>query len=187
MAGWNRRTERSDLRRRSTVSHLVVVTTAAILVVGACGSAGPSFYIPSCANYPTLQPGYHIILEKPARSVRRGDFVVYHSPLVQTPGGTAVARVVGLPGESIQARAGRILVNNQVLPEPYLPPTTTTADFGPVSIPAGQYFLLGDNRSDSADSRGFGPVSASAIVAKVTSTKRGAASANGVQPADCQQ
>jgi signal peptidase I len=164
----------------------MVAGLTAIFVLGGCGNSQVSFYIPSCANYPTLQPGYHIVLEKPAKSVSRADFVVYHSPLVRTPGGTAVARVVGLAGETVQARGGQILVNGKPLGEPYLAPGTKTADFGPVNVPTGHYFLLGDNRSNSADSRAFGPVDASAVVAKVTSVKKGKASANGIQPSDCQ-
>ena len=164
----------------------LVAGMAAIAGLSGCGSSQVSFYIPSCANYPTLQPGYHIILQKPAKTVGRADFVVYHSPLVRTPGGTAVARVVGLPGETIEARDGQVLVNGRPLAEHYLAPGTKTANFGPVSVPAGQYFLLGDNRSNSADSRAFGPVSASAVVAKVTGVRKGQASANGEQPSDCQ-
>ncbi|HEX3425940.1 MAG TPA: signal peptidase I [Acidimicrobiales bacterium] len=107
-----------------------------------------SLYIPSCANYPTLQPGYHIVLQEPLKGIRHGDFVVFHSPLSQIAGATAVSRVVGLPGETIQAADGHVLIDNHVLAEPYLAPGTRTADFGPVSILSRHYFLLGDNRSN---------------------------------------
>jgi len=74
--------------------------------------------------------------------------------------------VIGLPGDTVQGRDGRVWVNGQYLYEPYLPPDTYTSDFGPVKVPAGEYWVMGDNREDSRDSRFFGPIKGSTIVGR---------------------
>jgi signal peptidase I len=136
-----------------------------------CGVFGHSFYIPSCANYPTLKPGNHITVKEPAGTIHRGDIVVFHPP--PGPGGLArpsdvVMRVVGLPGDIIGTRKGVVTINGQVLPEPYLAPATVTASITPQTIPAGEYFVMGDNRSNSLDSRSYGPIPASSIIGRMT-------------------
>jgi signal peptidase I len=168
-----------------TVAHRAPVLAALAVVaatLGACGGGQPSFTVLSCANFPTLQPGDHVTAVEPAGHLGRGDLVVYRSPL---NGADAFSRVVGLPGETVGASDGRIRVDGRVLPERYLRRGTTTADFGPVTVPAGSYFVVGDDRTDSADSRAFGPVAASAIVARVTSIQPGPPPATGEQPSDC--
>ncbi len=89
--------------------------------------------------------------------VQRGDIVVFWYPMDRTK--SFIKRVVGLPGEVIEGRQGRIYVDGVLLPEPYIRPEfTDRSSFGPVRIPPGHYFLLGDHRSSSNDSRVFGPV-----------------------------
>ena len=77
-----------------------------------------------------------------------------------------IKRVVGLPGEVVEARGGRVLIDGRELVEPYLPADLATADFGPVTVPADAVFVLGDNRGDSADSRVIGPVPIDTIVGR---------------------
>jgi signal peptidase I len=78
-----------------------------------------------------------------------------------------IKRVIGLEGEVVEARNGRVLVNGRELVEPYLPDDVATADFGPVTVPADHVFVLGDNRGSSADSRfGLGPVPVEEIVGR---------------------
>jgi signal peptidase I len=64
-----------------------------------------------------------------------------------------IKRVIGLEGEVLEARGGRVLVNGRELQEPYLPPDVATADFGPVTVLPDHVFVLGDNRANSLDSR----------------------------------
>lgn len=63
-----------------------------------------------------------------------------------------IKRVIGLPGETLEVKDGHVYINGAVLDEPYLN-VTTDGSFGPYRIPEGGYFMMGDNRNDSADSR----------------------------------
>lgn len=129
----------------------------------------------------------------PPAWVKRGDLVVFHYPV--NPGLHLVKRVVGMPGDRIRMRGGIVLVNGRVLEEPYAfyspsRPNGFRDDFpslleadpnvdlrwwirlrgsmkdGEVTVPANQYFVLGDNRNDSEDSRYWGFVPRSAIVGR---------------------
>ncbi len=89
--------------------------------------------------------------------IERGDVVVFWYPLDRSK--SFIKRVVGLPGETVEIRAGRVYVDGQRLPEPYVPSQLADASTsGPVRVPPDQYFVMGDHRSSSNDSRVFGPV-----------------------------
>ncbi len=142
-----------------------------------------SFYIPSPSMYPTLQVGDRIMVDKLSyhlHGVHRGDIVVFkRPPLEQQPFPDLVKRVIGLPGETISTRNGHVYIDGKRLDEPWLPsgpdsytgalPGDANQQFnmpGPVTIPAGKYYVMGDNRTDSEDSRFFGPIPASLIVGR---------------------
>jgi signal peptidase I len=142
-----------------------------------------SFTIPSLSMYPTLQVGDRIIVNKLSyhiHDVHRGDIVVFaRPPLENQEYADLVKRVIGLPGDTISSRGGRVYINNKRLSEPWLPPGPDSytgalpgdahPQFdlpGPVKIPAGEYFVMGDNRTDSEDSRFFGPIPKSLIVGR---------------------
>lgn len=97
--------------------------------------------------------------------VQRGDIVVFWYPLDRSK--SFIKRVVGLPGERVEVRQGRVFVDGKMLGEPYL--VSEFRDWSshrPVVVPPGHYFLLGDHRSSSNDSRVFGPVPADFIYGK---------------------
>ncbi len=77
-----------------------------------------------------------------------------------------IKRVVGLPGETVEAQDGQVYVNGKRLIEPYLPPGTITSDLAPVTVPPGELFVMGDNRGSSSDSRVFGPVKRASVVGR---------------------
>jgi len=142
-----------------------------------------SFYIPSPSMVPTLQVGDRIMVNKLSydlHEVHRGDIVVFkRPPLEMQDFPDLVKRVIGLPGESISTKDGHVYINGTLLDEPWLQPGASSytgalpddqyPQFnmpGPVTIPAGDYFVMGDNRTDSEDSRYFGPIPKSLIVGR---------------------
>jgi signal peptidase I len=89
--------------------------------------------------------------------VHRGDVVVFRYPLDATQ--SFIKRIVALPGETVQIRQGLVYVDGNWVPEPYVAPQyKDLSDFGPIQVPIGSYFVLGDCRSRSNDSRAFGTV-----------------------------
>ncbi len=94
--------------------------------------------------------------------IHRGDVVVFWYPLDRSK--SFIKRVIGLPGETVDIRHGLLYVNGQLIPEPYVPPQyTDVTDFGPVRVPKDSYFVMGDHRISSNDSRVFGPVASQFI------------------------
>ncbi len=89
--------------------------------------------------------------------IQRGDVVVFWYPLDRTK--SFIKRVVGLGGETVEIRQGAVYVNGNIVPEPYVPHQyEDLSDFGPVRVPKDSYFVMGDHRISSNDSRVFGPV-----------------------------
>ncbi len=106
---------------------------------------------------PTLHTNDRVILDKLTyrfRPPQRGDVVVLQ---LNKKGPHLIKRIVGLPGETIAIHDGRVYINGQPLDEPYLN-GPTKGYLAPTHIPPGHYFVLGDNRQASNDSRSFGPV-----------------------------
>jgi signal peptidase I len=98
-------------------------------------------------------------------AISRGDVVVFWYPNDRTK--SFIKRVVGLPGETVEIRQGRVYVDGTPLEEPYiLPAYLDSNNFGPFVVPARQYFVMGDHRDSSNDSRMFGPVPAEYIYGK---------------------
>jgi signal peptidase I len=90
-------------------------------------------------------------------AIHRGDVVVFWYPLDRSK--SFIKRVIALPGETVSIRQGVVTVNGNVVPEPYVPPQyEDVSDYGPVRVPKDSYFVMGDHRISSNDSRVFGPV-----------------------------
>ncbi|MHB8411597.1 MAG: signal peptidase I [Candidatus Acidiferrales bacterium] len=89
--------------------------------------------------------------------IHRGDVVVFWYPLDRSQ--SFIKRVIGLPGQTLQIRAGELYVNGKHVAEPYVPQNYfDDSSYGPIKIPAHDYFVMGDHRNSSNDSRIFGPV-----------------------------
>lgn len=97
--------------------------------------------------------------------VERGDTVVFWFP--GDPTKSFIKRIIGLPGDTVDVRGGQVYVNGSLLVEPYVPDEYRDGiSVGPVRVPEGQFFVLGDHRSSSNDSRSWGPVPREAIYGK---------------------
>lgn len=154
------------------VREWVILTGAAILIALVVRTfLIQAFYIPSDSMVPTLRNGDRVLVNKLSyklHDVRHGDVVVFKAP----PGGgdgkikDLIKRVIGLPGEVVEGRDGKVLVNGKQISEPYLPADTRSKTFGPVTVPAGHLWVLGDNRPNSQDSTFFGPIKRSTIVGR---------------------
>ena len=169
---------RGRRRRRPTsgprvVLEWVVLIVAALLVALVIKTfLFQAFYIPSESMVPTLQVGDRVLVNKLSydlHDVHRQDVVVFKAPKAAETGDIQdlVKRVIGLPGDTVEARDGRVYVNGTALDEPYLPAGTQTTNLPPTTVPPGYMFVMGDNREASKDSRIFGPVKESAIVGRV--------------------
>ncbi len=127
-----------------------------------------NFRVQGPSMHPNLASSELVLVSKLSyiRSVpSRGDVVVFRKP-----GGDKedlVKRIIGLPNETIEIRAGRIFANGLELDESAYISRAGNSVAEPVRIPAGSYFVLGDNRSVSEDSRRFGPVPLAAVVGRV--------------------
>jgi signal peptidase I len=159
----------------TAVTILVAVLLAAVLRT----FAFPTFEIPTSSMVPTLGVYDRILVQKAFFSwhdVHTGDIVVFsHPPLDHCPGPASddlVKRVIALPGETIYSSGNSIYIDGRLLPEPYLPhndplgPAIASSQH-PYRVPPGEFYVLGDNRAISCDSRYWGPVKGSAIVGKV--------------------
>ena len=159
----------------------MVLVAALLLAVGIRTSVAQMFYIPSGSMLPTLKIGDRIIVDKLSyhvHGVHRGDIVVFRRPPLEKADYTdLVKRVIGLPGDVISLHLGRVDIDGRPLAEPWLPtpapvssPSPLTEPFSlnhPYRVPPGEYFVMGDNRTDSEDSRYFGPIPASLIVGRM--------------------
>src|SRR5262249_43781673 len=129
-----------------------------------------TFYIPSPSMVPTLQEDDRILVNKLSyklHKVHRGDIVVFTTPPnVDKSYKDLVKRVIGLPGETVQGKDNKIWINGQRLAEPYLPASTQTQDFGPEVVPPDSYWVMGDNRTQSVDSRVFKAIKKKTIVGR---------------------
>ncbi len=96
-------------------------------------------------------------------SPRRGDVIVFRFP--NQPERDFIKRIIAVPGEQVEIRDGLVFINGKALDETYIP-DRTQHDFGPQLVPDGEYFVLGDNRNNSYDSRSWGFVPESNIIGR---------------------
>ena len=158
-----------------------MVVVALVLAFGVRTYVAQMFYIPSGSMLPTLQVGDRIVVDKLSyhlHDIQRGDVVVFRRPpLEQADYSDLVKRVIGLPGDTIASVGGRVYIDGKPLAEPWLPrpepmtsPSPVPQPFSlnqPFTVPAGEYFVMGDNRTNSEDSRYFGPIRADLVVGKM--------------------
>lgn len=124
------------------------------------------FGIPSESMEPTLLKGDRVLVNRLAYRFgepQRGDIVVFRPPLGKED---YIKRIVAMGGDTVEVRSGRLFVNGVTLEEPYLKEQQMLGHYDEIVVPEGSYFMMGDNRNNSGDSRVFGPVDEKAILGK---------------------
>ena len=187
---------RADLRSplwRTVVEIPLLLGFAAVIAIVIKTFVAQAFYIPSASMEPQLAAGDRVVVSRIAYDLHepnRGDIVVFDDPLEPEAGGDSfllvragrealeaigvirpddkelIKRVVGLPGETVSARGGTVYIGDRPLTEPYLPDDVLQSDFPPTLVPEDHVFVLGDNRSNSKDSRVFRAVPVDSIVGR---------------------
>jgi signal peptidase I len=173
---------------------VVLVALAILLAVVFKTFLVAAFYIPSGSMESTLNVSDRVLVEKLSYrfgEVRDGDVIVFvhdepgledagpSNPVTRFLGslGQAIGlvppsdrdfikRVVGVPGDEISCRDGHLLRNGQQVAEPYLDPGTPTEGCRPTVVPQGKLYVMGDNRTNSQDSRSFGVIDESDVVGR---------------------
>ena len=185
----DRLTQRLPRGVRIAIDWIVTIGVAVAIVLTVKVEVANPYRIPSASMEPTLRcarpaPGCdasfsdRVIANRLAyrfRDPHRGDIVVFTAPPAAkqrcTEGGTFVKRIVGLPGEVVSERNGFVYVDGKQLKEPYV--DASRRDHETQSwprIPKGEYFMMGDNRADSCDSRQWGPVPRKNLIGPVLLT-----------------
>ncbi len=115
---------------------------------------------------PALNDGDRIIIDRGFEKLERGDIVVFLFPMDQSR--SYIKRIVGLPGDTIDIRDGEVFVNGKLLEEPYVDSryNESKRSLAPLKLDENRYFVIGDNRDNSSDSRFWGPVERKLIYGK---------------------
>jgi signal peptidase I len=181
----SRKSRRRASRRRWITETVTIVVVAVVIAILLRTFVVATYSIPSGSMEPTLQVNDRILVDKLSydfHGVGRADIVVFSTPKNEHCAGPPVAnlvkRVIGLPGETISLSGGQVYINGHLLSEPWLTAAAAhSTDPGPSSkpyalahpfkVPAGDVFVMGDNRTESCDSRYWGPIPKSTIVGKV--------------------
>jgi len=131
-----------------------------------------NFWVPSRSMVPTIQVNDRVLVTKFSylfSEPERGDIVVFEPPkAANAKEGEKyyIKRLIALPNETVEYRAGILYIDGMAIEEPYLDVEEFTDDFGPYVVPEGCYFFCGDNRDNSYDSRAWGSVEEDALVGK---------------------
>jgi len=132
-----------------------------------------TFFIPSKSMNPTLHVGDRILVNKLSvrfGTINPGDIIVFKKPPAEhCDDGTyndLVKRVIGIPGQTLTSKGNTVYVNHKPLKEPWTYWPTLNPPIKKITLKANQYFVMGDNRANSCDSRFWGPVARSYIIGK---------------------
>jgi signal peptidase I len=182
-SGRDRAARRRRRRRRSGLEWIAIIAAALLAALLIKTFLVEAYVIPTGSMEPTIEPGDRVLVDKISydlHAVHVGDIVVFHKPPADLQPGidVLIKRVIGLPGETLRSGPhGEILVDGRPLAQPWLT-ASARADPGPaicsinrtdcvgatLHLPRGEYFMMGDNRGDSEDSRYFGPVPGRLII-----------------------
>ena len=146
-------TEKKTSIKREIMEWIIVIEIAVILAVVLNMFLIVNAVIPSASMETTIMTGDRIFGNRLAyvkNDPKRGDIVIFKFPDDEKQ--LFIKRLIGMPGDTLEMKDGVIYINGEALEEPYLA-AITYGDYGPVTVPEGAYFVMGDNRNNSADSR----------------------------------
>ena len=145
---------------------LLIILGTSLAVLGMRQYGMGMVVVEGISMSPNLRPGGEYVMRAGVSDYQRGDVVVVNDGL----GGQAVKRIIGLPGETVSIQRGWVEINHRELPEPYLKAGMKTYPMSRITqyrLGHGQYFVMGDNRRLSKDSRYYGPVGVSQLCGRV--------------------
>jgi signal peptidase I len=152
-------------RTKSFLRTILEPLGVAIALAAAARAAVHIYSIPSGSMAPTLEPGDQIVVTRYFRSTpERGHVIVFRSPSGSDE--LIVKRVIGVPGDLVDSRLGRVRIGGHTLPEPYLLRAAASGAIEPQLVPAESFYVLGDNRDDSLDSRTWGVVPRANVIGR---------------------
>lgn len=150
---------------------ILVLSLLLLLLIGTSCSAlrrggFQAVRVEGLAMEPALKNGDRVLVDGNLSRLERGDIIVFHYPA--DPSKSYIKRIVGLPGELIEVREGKVLINGVLLAEPYVMPESNRVRSSRqgIRIPDDSYFVAGDNRDNSNDSRMWGPLQRKFIYGK---------------------
>jgi signal peptidase I len=154
-------------RRSSILEAAVLVLLALVLALSLKTYVAEAYEIKGRSMQPTFESGEKVVVLKLLYEIHRGDVIIFASR--DDPSKDLIKRVVGLPGEEVRIEKGRVYIDGAVLTEEYLPQGASRLTEPSVRVKMGarEYFVLGDNRSDSHDSRKFFGVPLESVKGKV--------------------
>ncbi len=155
------------MQQKSVLRLMIEPLAIAIVLALAARSLIEIYAIPSDSMEPTLRAGDHILVT-PYRfgaAPRRGQVVVFRSP--RDPALFVVKRIVAVPGDVVATTGrGQVTICGRLIPEPYLANGSDSGPIAPQIVPGGCFFVMGDNRRDSLDSRSWGVLPGDLIVGR---------------------
>jgi signal peptidase I len=161
--------KKAPRRGRRVATRVGFTVSASLLILSTVGRlAVEPVTVSSASMQPTLVPGDRLVIEKISHHfspLRRGELVVVEDPHGGAP---LVKRVIAVGGERVQIDSGVLRVDGDIVTDEFGKPDTEVAEFyGPLDVPKGSIFVVGDNRRESADSREFGPITEPHIIGRI--------------------
>ncbi|MEO0768466.1 MAG: signal peptidase I [Cyanobacteria bacterium J06649_4] len=164
----------SDKQQNPLIEGLQTVGLSIVLALGIRQFVAEARFIPSESMLPTLKIDDRLVIEKISyhfNPPQRGDIIVFRAPQEaldaahSTTNDAYIKRVIGLPGEEIEVKDGKVFINGDALSEDYIqaPPVYT---WGPRTVPEGEYLVLGDNRNSSSDGHVWGFLPRESIIGR---------------------
>lgn len=161
-----REAERRHPRLRAVAETLFIVAAAFVLALIIQAFVVKSYVIPTPSMVPTLMLGDRVMVNRfifRFTEPKRGDVIVFQTDMRKEP---LIKRVIGVGGDRIAVHDGKLYLNGEAQVEPQLRDKVILGEFKEITVPPGEFFMMGDNRNESADSRVFGPIQRTVILGK---------------------